>query len=61
MSLAGKHGDGLLDALIFARGTQVDCVWAGGAKRVEGGRHLDREAVGRRFRAAMDALSGGET
>ncbi|MET0596321.1 MAG: formimidoylglutamate deiminase [Mesorhizobium sp.] len=61
VSLAGKRGDGLLDAWIFAGATQVDCVWAGGAKRVEGGRHRDREAVGRRFRAALEALSGGET
>ena len=58
-SLAGKSGDAILDAWIFANGTAVDCVWAGGTKLVEAGRHHRRDAVARRFRAVMKELSAG--
>ena len=56
-SFAGKSGDAILDAWIFANGAHVDCVWAGGRKLVSGGRHLHHEAIAERFRKAMIVLS----
>lgn len=55
---AHVEGDQLLDHWIFAGGITVDAVWAGGRKRVEGGRHLHREAITRRFRTVMADLLG---
>lgn len=62
VSLAPRHGlvlagDGLLDSWIFANGATVDCVWVNGRRQVEGGRHVAREAVGRRFAETMRALA----
>ncbi|MBS7538818.1 formimidoylglutamate deiminase [Ancylobacter lacus] len=58
-SLAGRSGDGLLDAWIFAtRGGGVDCVWRRGDKLVAGGTHRDRAAVEARFRASLTRLAG---
>ena len=43
-TLAGKTGDAILDAWIFSAGNAlVDCVWSGGRKLVQGGRHVSRE------------------
>ncbi|TIW92138.1 MAG: formimidoylglutamate deiminase [Mesorhizobium sp.] len=56
-SLAGKTGDAILDAWIFANGSKVDCVWVHGQKQVSGGRHARREAIAGRFRSVMTALS----
>ncbi|RWC38855.1 MAG: formimidoylglutamate deiminase [Mesorhizobium sp.] len=56
-SLAGKIGDAILDAWIFANGSKVDCVWVHGQKQVSGGRHARREAIAERFRNVMTALS----
>ncbi|WP_256750720.1 formimidoylglutamate deiminase [Mesorhizobium sp. Mes31] len=56
-SLAGKTGDAILDAWIFANGSKVDCVWVHGKKQVSGGRHARREAIAERFRNVMTALS----
>ena len=43
-SLAGRSGDAAIDGWIFAAGTgAIDCVWAGGNKVVEGGRHRLRQ------------------
>ncbi|RWC27031.1 MAG: formimidoylglutamate deiminase [Mesorhizobium sp.] len=56
-SLAGKTGDAILDAWIFANGSKVDCVWVHGQKQVSGGRHARREAIAERFRSVMTALS----
>ncbi len=56
-SLAGKNGDAILDAWIFANGGKVDCVWVHGKKRVSGGRHARREPIAERFRQVMTALS----
>lgn len=56
-SLAGKTGDAILDAWIFANGSKVDCVWVHGKKQVSGGRHAGREAIAERFRNVMTALS----
>ncbi|PSJ61146.1 formimidoylglutamate deiminase [Kumtagia ephedrae] len=58
-TLAGKSGDALLDAWIFANGARVDAVWIGGRKLVSQGRHIRREAIAERFRTAMIALSAG--
>jgi formimidoylglutamate deiminase len=58
-SLAGKKGDAILDAWIFANGTRVDCAWVRGKKLVEGGRHLRGETIAKRFRKAMMELTAG--
>jgi predicted ABC-type ATPase len=31
----------------------VDCVWRAGAKLVQGGRHIHRDAVDKRYRQAL--------
>ncbi|RUX45514.1 MAG: formimidoylglutamate deiminase [Mesorhizobium sp.] len=56
-SLAGKTGDSILDAWIFANGASVDSVWVHGRKQVSGGQHARREPIAERFRAVMTALS----
>ncbi len=56
-SLAGKTGDAILDAWIFANGKLVDSVWIGGRKLVAEGRHIYREAIAERFRKVMIALT----
>ncbi|MEW9804823.1 formimidoylglutamate deiminase [Mesorhizobium sp. ZMM04-5] len=58
-SLAGKSGDAILDAWIFANGARVDSAWVGGKRLVEGGRHRRAEAVAKRFRQVMMELTGG--
>ncbi|HHZ09778.1 MAG TPA: formimidoylglutamate deiminase [Rhizobiales bacterium] len=57
-TLAGKRGDAVLDAWIFAGGGRIDCVWTRGKKRVEGGRHPLREAIAARYRRTMTGLAG---
>ena len=57
-TLAGKSGDAILDAWIFAGGC-VDCVWVGGRQVVRAGKHLRRDAIAERFRKAMQELSAG--
>ncbi len=57
--LFGKAGDDLLDGWIFSAGNgAVDRVWTAGVKRVQGGRHVDRERVGARFRTVMRDVLG---
>ena len=57
-TLAGKTGDAILDAWIFSAGNAlVDCVWSGGRKVVQGGRHLSRARIAARFAATMRRLS----
>ena len=56
-SLAGRRGDAILDGWIFASGTRVvACVWAGGNKVVEGGRHRLRQNALDAFKAAVRRL-----
>ncbi|MGY4622490.1 formimidoylglutamate deiminase [Bradyrhizobium sp. USDA 4486] len=56
-SLAGRAGDAIIDGWIFAAGSgAIDCVWAGGNKVVEGGRHRLRQAARERFNAAVRRL-----
>ncbi len=52
-------GDRILDGWIFAGSVGVDCVWVGGRKRVEGGRHVQAGPVARRFAAALERLTQG--
>jgi cytosine/adenosine deaminase-related metal-dependent hydrolase len=52
-TLAGKSGDAILDAWIFADGTRIDCVWSRGRKVVQGGRHHLRDKVAEGFRTVM--------
>jgi formimidoylglutamate deiminase len=56
-SLAGRRGDAVLDGWIFAAGAgAIDCVWAGGTKVVEGGRHVFRQKARDRFNATVRRL-----
>jgi formiminoglutamate deiminase len=57
-TLAGKTGDSILDAWIFAEGGSIDCVWSRGRKLVEGGRHISRDPIAAAWRAAMAKLAG---
>jgi cytosine/adenosine deaminase-related metal-dependent hydrolase len=60
-ALLGRRGAGVLDGWIFAaRTSPVDCVWAGGRKRVEGGRHQARQAIVERYRRSLTRLLAGE-
>jgi formimidoylglutamate deiminase len=53
-SLAGRRGDAILDGFIFAAGADaIDCVWAGGNRVVEGGRHRLRQKARDRFNATI--------
>lgn len=55
--LHGRQGDLLLDSWIFAARTGcIDSVWRGGRKLVSGGLHKNRDAVGQRYRAALDRI-----
>jgi formimidoylglutamate deiminase len=56
-SLAGRRGDAVLDGWIFAAGAgAIACVWAGGNKVVEAGRHRLRQSARATFNAAMRRL-----
>ncbi|QOZ70905.1 formimidoylglutamate deiminase [Bradyrhizobium arachidis] len=56
-SLAGRTHDAVIDGWIFAAsGCVIDCVWAGGHKVVERGRHRLRQAARERFNAAVRRL-----
>jgi formiminoglutamate deiminase len=57
-TLAGRSGDAILDAWIFAVGNPlVDCVWSGGRKLVADGRHFGRAPIAARYGAAMRRLA----
>ena len=56
-SLCGRRGDAVLDGWIFGGGADaVDCVWARGAKVVEGGRHRRRGKAREAFNATVRRL-----
>lgn len=56
--LAGRSGDALLDALVFAAGSRlVKEVWRAGVRVVENGRHRYRDRIVARYRSAMDRLT----
>jgi formimidoylglutamate deiminase len=57
-SLAGKTGDRIVDALVFAAGRSgIDCVWRYGEKLVSQGRHHARAAAIARYRIVLEKLS----
>lgn len=57
-SLAGRRRDAVLDGWIFAAGAgAIACVWAGGVKVVESGRHRLRERARDTFNAAVRRLA----
>jgi formimidoylglutamate deiminase len=51
----GRKGDAILDSWLFAAG-KVDCVWRGGRRVVERGRHVAREAVAADYRRALQSV-----
>ena len=54
---AGADARTTLDRWVFAARSQaIDCVWRGGRKWVEGGRHIARDAIAARYRAVVAAL-----
>lgn len=57
-TLAGKQGDAVLDAWIFA-GAKVDCVWVRGRKLVTGGRHHNRDVIAAGYGAVMRRIAEG--
>jgi formiminoglutamate deiminase len=58
-SLTSRSGDALVDGWIFAaRGRAVDCVWRRGRKVVSDGRHIARDAIANRYRAALAKVLG---
>lgn len=59
VNLAGRMGDGLLDAWIFAGSDgMVSDLWSAGRHIVSGGRHIARDAVEARYRAVTARLAG---
>jgi formiminoglutamate deiminase len=53
-ALVHRRHDRWLDGWIFSGGRRsVDCVWRAGAKLVQGGRHIHRDAVDKRYRQAL--------
>jgi len=55
---AGRSGDAIFDSWIFGGGRRlVDCVWRGGVKQVEDGRHVARDAIDARYRRTIARLS----
>jgi formimidoylglutamate deiminase len=58
--LAGRRGDAVIDALVFAGGDGlVTDVIAGGRHVVKEGRHIDRERLRTRFIEAVTRLADG--
>lgn len=54
---AGADSATILDRWIFAARTPViDCVWRGGRKWVEDGRHVARDTISERYKAALRGL-----
>jgi cytosine/adenosine deaminase-related metal-dependent hydrolase len=59
-SAAGRRGDALLDAWVFAgQRDLVAAVWRRGRQVVAEGRHVARDAISRRYRAVVEALLDG--
>lgn len=57
--LAGKTGDAILDAYVFAGNANlVRDVMVGGHRVVRQGRHPEEEAIGRAFKGTMERLAG---
>ena len=57
---AGLPEEAFVDAWIFApRAGAIDAVWVAGEQLVAGGRHRDRDAVERGYRASLARLATG--
>lgn len=57
-ALVCRDDDAIVDAWVFSAGSAaVDCVWVGGEKVVQQGRHVHRDQIRARFIATMQALS----
>ena len=57
-TLEGRHGDDMLDALVFAgNANAVRDVMVGGRWRVRDGRHLMRDAIRRQFAKTLRGLA----
>jgi formiminoglutamate deiminase len=56
-ALQGRQGDALLDSWLFAaRNGALRSVWRNGRELVQGGRHVHREAITLRYRAALGRI-----
>ncbi len=57
LDLDGRQGDTLLDSFVFAHGDgAVSDVWSAGRHMVREGRHVHRDAIVSRYRAALRSL-----
>lgn len=54
--IAGRAGDAILDALIFAGGRGVQDVWRAGRQVVVDGRHVDGPRIAGRYRRTLQRL-----
>jgi cytosine/adenosine deaminase-related metal-dependent hydrolase len=54
-SLFGRKGNAILDSWIFA-GARIDCVWRGGCKLVQQGKHFARDEIANRYRRAVESV-----
>ncbi len=58
VNLAGRTGDDIIDAYIFASGGDaIDCVWRFGRRWVTDGRHIARDEIVKRYRASFERLT----
>jgi formimidoylglutamate deiminase len=56
-ALAGRTGDAWLDGwMVAARNSPIEAVWVRGRRLVVGGRHVQREAIERRFVRVLSGL-----
>ncbi|WP_311270193.1 formimidoylglutamate deiminase [Sphingobium sp. WCS2017Hpa-17] len=56
-ALLARSGDVITDSFIFAAGRPaIDCVWRHGIMLVQGGRHRQRDAIVRTYRAVLERL-----
>lgn len=56
-ALLARSGDAMTDSFIFAAGRPaIDCVWRHGIRLVQGGRHRQRDAIVRTYRAVLEKL-----
>lgn len=54
--VAGRTGDAILDAFVFAGGRPVKDVWRAGRQVVADGRHVERTRVAARYRRTVERL-----
>ncbi|HEY9234658.1 MAG TPA: formimidoylglutamate deiminase, partial [Phenylobacterium sp.] len=54
--IAGRVGDEILDAFVFAGGRPIRDVWRAGRQVVSDGRHVGRAAIVARYRQTLQRL-----